>query len=87
MTFMLDTITEKDVAISDYAIIVNPDDNVAVLKQGRRLLAFSDSRAEAARLGPRLTLQHEIKQSRPFASASCREGNGVDAGMMALNVP
>ena len=29
---MLDTITEKAVAISDYAIIVNPDDNVAVVK-------------------------------------------------------
>jgi DEAD/DEAH box helicase domain-containing protein len=32
--------------------------------RGRRLLAFSDSRAEAARLGPRLTLQHEIQVAR-----------------------
>ena len=32
MTLMLDTIIEKAVAISDYAIIVNPDDNVAVVK-------------------------------------------------------
>ncbi len=28
---------------------------------GRRLLVFSDSRAEAARLGPRLTRQHEVQ--------------------------
>jgi ATP-dependent helicase YprA (DUF1998 family) len=31
---------------------------------GRRLLAFSDSRQEAARLGPRLRLQHEIQLIR-----------------------
>ena len=33
--------------------------NVNLPGKGRRLLAFSDSRQEAARLGPRLTLQHE----------------------------
>lgn len=32
--------------------------------RGRRLLAFSDSRKEAARLGPRLTHQHEIQLVR-----------------------
>jgi superfamily II DNA or RNA helicase len=32
--------------------------------EGRRLLAFSDSRASAARLGPRLTQQHEIQVLR-----------------------
>jgi hypothetical protein len=32
--------------------------------RGRRLLAFSDSRTEAARLGPRLTFQHEIQLVR-----------------------
>lgn len=32
--------------------------------RGRRLLAFSDSRQEAARLGPRLTRQHEIQLVR-----------------------
>ena len=32
MTIMLDTYTERAVAISEYAIIVNPDDNVAVVK-------------------------------------------------------
>jgi len=33
---MLDILTEKAVAISDYAIIVNPDDNVAVVKNETR---------------------------------------------------
>ena len=37
---------------------------------GRRLLAFSDSRASAARLGPRLTLQHEMQIVRA-AIARC----------------
>lgn len=32
--------------------------------RGRRLLVFSDSRAEAARLGPRLTRQHEMQVFR-----------------------
>ena len=32
MTVMLDTVAEKAERISDYAIIVNPDDNVAVVK-------------------------------------------------------
>ena len=33
--------------------------NIYLPGRGRRLLAFSDSRQEAAKLGPRLTLQHE----------------------------
>lgn len=37
---------------------------------GRRLLSFSDSRASAARLGPRLTQQHEIQIVRA-AMARC----------------
>jgi DEAD/DEAH box helicase domain-containing protein len=32
--------------------------------QGRRMLAFSDSRAQAARLGPRLRRQHELQVVR-----------------------
>ena len=32
--------------------------------KGRRLLVFSDSRREAARLGPVLTAQHEIQVVR-----------------------
>lgn len=42
-----------------------PDDNKAWKPaRGRRLLVFSDSRAEAARLGPRLTRQHELQVFR-----------------------
>lgn len=40
--------------------------------RGRRLLAFSDSRQEAARLGPRLTLQHETQLVRA-ALARCAQ--------------
>jgi len=39
---------------------------------GRRLLAFSDSRASAARLGPRLTQQHEMRVIRG-AMARCTQ--------------
>jgi hypothetical protein len=39
-------------------------DNVYRPAKGRRLLAFSDSRQEAARLGPRLTNQHEEQVAR-----------------------
>lgn len=39
-------------------------DNVFRPAKGRRLLAFSDSRQEAARLGPRLTKQHEEQVAR-----------------------
>ena len=42
-----------------------PDDTRAWKPaRGRRLLVFSDSRAEAARLGPRLTRQHELQVFR-----------------------
>ncbi len=42
-----------------------PDqDRVWKPARGRRLLVFSDSRAEAARLGPRLTRQHEVQVFR-----------------------
>lgn len=43
----------------------SPDDSKAWKPaRGRRLLVFSDSRAEAARLGPRLTRQHELQVFR-----------------------
>ena len=42
-----------------------PDPKGSVLPaKGRRVLAFSDSRMEAARLGPRLSYQHEIQLVR-----------------------
>lgn len=40
------------------------DNKVWKPARGRRLLVFSDSRAEAARLGPRLTRQHELQVFR-----------------------
>lgn len=40
--------------------------------RGRRLLAFSDSRAEAARLGPRLTRQHETQLVRAIIAEALR---------------
>jgi hypothetical protein len=38
--------------------------------RGRQLLAFSDSRRQAARLGPHLTYQHEILLARTLTEAS-----------------
>lgn len=38
--------------------------------RGRRLLAFSDSRMEAARLGPRLTQQHQFQLLRAIIAQS-----------------
>ncbi len=44
--------------------------------RGRRMLAFSDSRQGAARLGPRLTRQHEIQLVRA-AMVQCLRGSPV----------
>jgi DEAD/DEAH box helicase domain-containing protein len=41
--------------------------------QGRRLLIFSDSRREAARLGPLLTRSHEIQMGRALLNATLQE--------------
>ena len=43
--------------------------------RGRRLLVFSDSRAEAARLGPRLTRQHEVQVFRAAVVERLQEVN------------
>jgi DEAD/DEAH box helicase domain-containing protein len=51
--------------------------------RGRRLLAFSDSRSEAARLGPRLTRQHEIQVARA-AIARFVEAGGASADAATL---
>ena len=45
---------------------------------GRRLLVFSDSRAEAARLGPRLSRQHELQIIRSMLARLLREGEAAD---------
>lgn len=43
--------------------------------QGRRLLIFSDSRTEAARLGPRFTRQHELQLVRAAIAEILEESN------------
>jgi DEAD/DEAH box helicase domain-containing protein len=43
---------------------MNKEINIFLPAKGRRLLTFSDSRSEAARLGPLLTQQHEIQLFR-----------------------
>jgi DEAD/DEAH box helicase domain-containing protein len=47
---------------------------------GRRMLAFSDSRKEAARLGPRLTRQHETQLLRALL-ARCDSNSISDVAM------
>lgn len=42
--------------------------------EGRRLLVFSDSRREAARLGPALTSQHEIQMARALVAEVLGKG-------------
>jgi hypothetical protein len=46
--------------------------------RGRRLLAFSDSRQEAARLGPRLTRQHETQLVRAAITQGLSEQLAAD---------
>ena len=47
--------------------------------RGRRLLAFSDSRREAARLGPRLGFQHELQVFRTALTRCLAENATPDA--------
>src|SRR5262249_53766054 len=51
--------------------------------RGRRLLAFSDSRQEAARLGPRLTKQHELQLFRAIIAKTISDEPVVDADTLA----
>jgi Lhr-like helicase len=46
--------------------------------QGRRLLAFSDSRSGAARLGPQLRMQHETKLVRSLLARTLAQGSGQE---------
>ena len=57
-----------------------PAQNAHLPARGRRLLAFSDSRAEAAKLGPRLTSQHEDQLARAaiLEAVAQNEGGGPD---------
>jgi DEAD/DEAH box helicase domain-containing protein len=51
--------------------------------RGRRLLVFSDSRREAARLGPHLTVQHEVHLGRKLI-LRCLLANAPDPTHIAL---
>jgi hypothetical protein len=51
--------------------------------RGRRLLVFSDSRREAARLGPLLTRQHEIQLGRALVNGHLQKG-GTDQNAIEL---
>ena len=53
--------------------------------RGRRLLAFSDSRQEAARLGPRLTMQHETQLVRAALIRCAHRAAPVDAETIAYS--
>lgn len=59
--YTLSTLTESIIAELPHFPSYN---NEWLPARGRRLLAFSDSRQEAARLGPRLTLSHELQLFR-----------------------
>ncbi len=52
--------------------------------RGRRLLAFSDSRQEAARLGPRLTRQHETQLVRAAIAHSLSEELASDPATLSF---
>lgn len=52
--------------------------------RGRRMLVFSDSRQSAARLGPRLTRQHEIQLVRAAMVQCLRESPVVDAELIEV---
>src|SRR5258708_17122842 len=51
--------------------------------EGRRMLVFSDSRQSAARLGPRLTRQHEIQLVRAAMVQCLKESPVVDDSVIA----
>lgn len=59
------------------------ESNTFLPARGRRLLAFSDSRAEAARLGPRLRRQHEIQLVRSTLFKLFRDSVGTSPGVLA----
>ena len=60
---MLDVITEKAAAISDYAIIVNPDDNVAVVKN-----ETSDGLVLTLPSGETVTVERAVPPGHRFAT-------------------
>ena len=51
---------------------------------GRRLIAFSDSRPSAARLGPSLTASHETQMCRAMIASVLKESSAGDAVLRRL---
>jgi altronate hydrolase len=69
---MLDILAEKAVAISDYAIIVNPDDNVAVVKNEMR-----DGLKVALVSGETVTIPQAVPPGHRFATLDIPAGEFV----------
>lgn len=55
--------------------------NIWMPARGRRMLAFSDSRSSAARLGPNLSRQHELQLIRAALASELRS-NPVSEGLL-----
>lgn len=62
---------------------IDAQSNIFLPARGRRLLSFSDSRSQAARLGPVLTTQHETQLFRKVIMQSLRKNanNAFDADL------
>ena len=58
--------------------------NAFLPARGRRLLAFSDSRQEAARLGPRLTRQHETQLVRAAITQGLSQELAADSETLSF---
>lgn len=67
---MFDTLAEKPAAISDHAIIVNPDDNVAVVKNetadGLLVMLPNGDVVEVAKASGEIQTKAEILKHREF---------------------
>ena len=62
---------------------IDAQSNIFLPARGRRLLSFSDSRSQAARLGPVLTTQHETQLFRKVIMQSLHKNanNAFDADL------
>lgn len=69
--------------VAETTLVAQPqrpkDDRAWYPARGRRLLAFSDSRPQAARLGPNLTRTHEIQLVRRLFEAAVRREPDTNA--------
>lgn len=69
---MADTYAEKIPPISDYAIIVNPDDNVAIVKN-----EIADGLVVYLPFGDTVTIAHPVPPGHRFATCSISRGEYV----------